>query len=112
ELAAFELENAEHFKTYPGASASPSTLVINLSPYGPQFAPVAAKLNALLVDIAIYRPWTLAQFLEALPGSIRKIAIVEGSSKAVSTTGAGFDPLLLDFFDNFNALAERKIDQI
>lgn len=113
QLFAFELgENVEYFKSYGNVSSNPSTLLINLSPYGAQFTPIAAKLNAQLVDIVIYRPWTLSQLLATLPSSITKIAIIESSSKSVSTAGAGFDPLLLDFFDNFNALVERNIDQI
>lgn len=118
-IPSYQLDDTvEYFKIYPtndqisSFSSSTTTLLINLSSYGSKFAAFTNKLNVQLVDVLIYRPWTLSQLLSSLPSSITKIVIVEGSSKNHPTQGTGFNPLLLDFFDNFTLLAERKIDQI
>ncbi|SCU80683.1 LANO_0B00870g1_1 [Lachancea nothofagi CBS 11611] len=95
--------------TYHSTSKSPSTLVVNLSPYGQQFAE-ALPSNTALIDISVYRPWSFEQFFEQVPLSVQKIVIVQRTNNNLSVNG--FEPILLDFFADFNTLVERGIDQL
>ena len=88
---------------------SPSTAIVNLSPYDAEFSNVLPS-NAVLIKIKAYRPWDFSNFLEILPSSITKIAVVQGAS--TKSQSNEFQPFLLDFFSNFNELVSRSIDQV
>lgn len=98
-----------NFTTLGGEFNSPSVLVVNFSAYGQDFAKNLPS-NASLLDIRTYRPWNFDQFVELIPTTIKKIAIVQGSNQKSDTNG--FEPLLLDFFTDFNKIVERNIDSI
>ncbi|SSD58642.1 probable Sulfite reductase [NADPH] subunit beta [Saccharomycodes ludwigii] len=91
------------------SSANVYTLIVNLSPYGSEFID-ALPSNAVLANISVYRPWDNKQFFDLIPSSVTKIVIVQRSN-LVSNTKT-FEPILLDFFQDFNALISRGIDQI
>lgn len=106
------LETTSHFRFAEGSSSSASSAIINLSPYYKTFASNLPKDTAL-VDITVYRPWGIDQLLELLPKSVTKIVIVEGAANDASgSSTTAFEPLLLDFFSDFNKLVERNIDQL
>lgn len=94
---------------YVSSSSSPIALIVNLSPYGKEFADSLPSTVALL-DIKVYKPWDLEEILELVPASVKKIAIVQRSNSKSST--GGFEPILLDFFTDFNKLIERDIQEI
>ncbi|SCU78864.1 LADA_0A08174g1_1 [Lachancea dasiensis] len=95
--------------TYHSTSKSPSILVVNLSPYAQQFAD-SLPLDAALIDISVYRPWSFQRFFENVPKSVQKIVIVQRTNNRLSAHGV--EPVLLDFFADFNSLVERGIDQL
>ncbi|MCK4548441.1 MAG: pyruvate:ferredoxin (flavodoxin) oxidoreductase [Candidatus Eisenbacteria sp.] len=45
-----------------------------------------------LIKVRVYRPWSAAHFMQALPGSVRRIAVLDRTREA----GAFADPLYLD----------------
>lgn len=108
EASDLEHDQFNNFKLLK-ESATDSVLIANLSQYGKEFSKVLPS-NVSLLDINCYRPWNYSQFLEILPASIRKIVVIQGSNLKSDTNG--FEPLLLDFFTDFNTLIEREIDQI
>ncbi|QLL32464.1 hypothetical protein HG536_0C06330 [Torulaspora globosa] len=101
--------NLESFELYNGPSGSPSVLIVNLSPYGYEFTENLPCDTALL-DIKAYRPWNKDQLWESVPSSVRKIVIVQSSCQR--SNARDFEPLLLDFFDDFDKLIERNIDNV
>ncbi|CCF58591.1 hypothetical protein KAFR_0E04410 [Kazachstania africana CBS 2517] len=105
------LSSDEHFSVVSDAATAtaPDVALINLSPYGNDFSSQLPH-NSILIDINIYRPWNFDQLLTLIPPSVNKIAIVQGSCRKSETKG--FEPLLLDFFTDFNKIVERKIDQV
>ncbi|CCD27195.1 sulfite reductase (NADPH) subunit beta NDAI_0J03030 [Naumovozyma dairenensis CBS 421] len=96
----------------------PSTLLINLSPYHEEFKQNLPSNDVALLSFKIYRPWNLSKLLSIIPSSIRKFAIIQGaaidttSNTTTSTPTSTFQPLLLDFFSDFNLLVEKSIDQL
>lgn len=101
----------DQFKNFTlvNGSASPTVMIANLSQYGEKFAH-SLPSDVSLLEINAYRPWNNQQFLELLPVSIEKIVVVQGSNQKSEKNG--FEPVLLDFFNDFNSLIERNIDQI
>lgn len=100
----------ENFRFYSNANSSdPTVLLVNLSPYAKDFVQYLPN-DAALLDINVYRPWNVEALLENIPSSVRKIAIVQSANQASQCNG--FEPLLLDFFVDFNKLVERNIDQL
>ncbi|CCK69110.1 uncharacterized protein KNAG_0B06860 [Huiozyma naganishii CBS 8797] len=91
-------------------SQAPDTLLFNLSSYGEQFAQHAANLNIQLTNINQYRPWKLTEFLQTVPNTIKRIVIVQGYSRGGQSKA--FDPLLLDFFQDFAVLVQRGVKQV
>ena len=91
------------------SNASPSVLIVNLSPYDQEFEE-NLPTDAALLKINIYRPWKIDQLLQLLPASVNKLAIVQGACKESQRNG--FEPLLLDFFADLNQLTSRGIDQV
>lgn len=88
---------------------SPSVLVVNFSAYGQEFAKNLPS-SASLLDITTYRPWRFEQLFELISPSIEKIVIVQGSNQQSASNG--FEPLLLDFFSDFNRIVENGITQV
>lgn len=86
------------------------TVVINLSPYGKKFSECASDSNVSVIDINIYNPWSLDKLLQVIPPSVSRIIVAQGASKESETNG--FEPLLLNFFSDFNKLVERNISQV
>lgn len=84
-------------------------LIVNLSPYGKDFTPFAEKVNSILVDVNIYRPWKFLDLLSTLPTTIEKIIVIQSG---IEDSTARFAPLLLDFFNDFNILVERNIKDV
>ncbi|SCV01700.1 LAME_0G17942g1_1 [Lachancea meyersii CBS 8951] len=105
---ALELTNLAPF-TYHSSAKSPSTLVVNLSPYAHAFAE-NLPAQAALLDIHVYRPWSSEQFFQQVPESVQKIVIVQRTNG--NLTASGFEPVLLDFFADFNTLVARGVDQL
>ncbi|CAR23029.1 sulfite reductase (NADPH) subunit beta [Lachancea thermotolerans CBS 6340] len=95
--------------SYHCSAESPSTLIINLSPYGESFVRELPS-NAALIDIQVYRPWNFNEFFEQVPTSVQNIAIIQRTNNPLSPSG--FEPILLDFFADFNLLVERGIQQL
>lgn len=106
------LSDLNNFSLYSTSSKDASVTVINLSPYGKEFSEcLPSKVS--LIDINIYRPWNIEKLLTLFTSSIKKIVIIQGAS--TDTDGEHshtFEPLLLDFFSDFNKLLERNIDQL
>ncbi|SCU92459.1 LAFA_0F10682g1_1 [Lachancea sp. 'fantastica'] len=94
---------------YQSSAKKPSVLIVNLSPYAQAFAD-GLPADAALLDVRVYRPWSAEQFFEQVPASVRKIVIVQRTNGAFTTSG--FEPILLDFFADFNTLVERGVDQL
>lgn len=90
-------------------TGSPSVLIVNFSGYGQDFVK-SLPSDASLLNISAYRPWNFQQLLESIAPTVRKIAIVQGSNQKSDSNG--FEPLLLDFFTDFNKIVEKGIDQI
>ncbi|CAI6779157.1 CFF_HP2_G0027790.mRNA.1.CDS.1 [Saccharomyces cerevisiae] len=86
-----------------------TTVIVNLSPYDAEFSSVLPS-NVGLIKIRVYRPWNFSKFLEILPSSVTKIAVLQGVSKKSQSNE--FQPFLLDFFGNFNELVSRNIEQV
>lgn len=86
-----------------------TTVIVNLSPYDAEFSSVLPS-NVGLIKIRVYRPWNFSKFLEILPSSVTKIAVLQGISKKSQSNE--FQPFLLDFFGNFNELVSRNIEQV
>lgn len=84
-----------------------TTAVINFSAY--DFTSVLLS-NTSLVQISVYRPWDIDNLLKALPSSIKKIVVAQSANQKSEQNG--FEPLLLDFFADFDSLVERGIDQV
>lgn len=99
----------ESFKFFDGSSGSPSLLLVNLSPYGKNFVQNLPSDTALL-EIQAYRPWNKEQFWKLIPSSVKKIVIVQSASQRSKRDE--FEPLLLDFFDDFDKLIERNISDL
>ncbi|GAV52373.1 hypothetical protein ZYGR_0AG03640 [Zygosaccharomyces rouxii] len=89
------------------SSKTPTTAVINFSAY--DFTPVLPN-DTSLVQINIYRPWNIHDLLTVLPNSIKKIAVAQSANQKSGQNG--FEPLLLDFFQDFDSLMEKGIDQV
>lgn len=89
------------------SSKAPTTAIINFSAYN--FAPVLSD-DTSLVHINVYRPWSIHDLLAVLPASIRKIAVTQSTNQKSEQNG--FEPLLLDFFQDFDFLISRNIDQV
>ncbi|CAB4253366.1 similar to Saccharomyces cerevisiae YJR137C MET5 Sulfite reductase beta subunit, involved in amino acid biosynthesis, transcription repressed by methionine [Maudiozyma barnettii] len=106
------LNGSDYFTLYSCSTKSPSVLIINLSSYENQFKDNLPS-SASLVNINTYRPWKIEKLLKLIPSSIKKIVIVQGSSQENNKSQTYcIEPLLLDFFSDFNELVERKIDQV
>lgn len=86
---------------------SPSTAVVNFSAY--DFGKLL-PLQTCLVNVSIYRPWSFDELLQLLPLSVRKIVVVQSANHRSEQNG--FEPLLLDFFSDFDQIVERGIDQV
>ncbi|AET39928.1 sulfite reductase (NADPH) subunit beta Ecym_5152 [Eremothecium cymbalariae DBVPG len=85
---------------------NPDTLILNLSPYGKQFADNLTDEIALY-DITVYKPFDITSLLSNLPPSVTNISVVQGSSNA--STNKGMEPILLDVVADFNVLLEKNI---
>ncbi|SMN20086.1 similar to Saccharomyces cerevisiae YJR137C MET5 Sulfite reductase beta subunit, involved in amino acid biosynthesis, transcription repressed by methionine [Maudiozyma saulgeensis] len=106
------LADLDYFTLSSTGSNSPSVLIVNLSSYENEFKDNLPSLVSL-ININIYRPWKIEKFLNLVPSSIRKIVIVQGSCKENNNSQIySIEPLLLDFFSDFNKLVERNIDQV
>ncbi|AAS50694.2 ABL077Wp [Eremothecium gossypii ATCC 10895] len=88
---------------------TPSTLILNLSAYGEQFAQYLPD-DVALYDITVYKPFEFSQVLRELPVSVKNIAVVQGSTGGSKSNG--FEPILLDVFSDFNLLVDRGIKNI
>lgn len=86
---------------------TPSTAIINFSAY--DFTPVLPN-DTTLVQINVYRPWNIHDILTELPDSIKKIAVAQSANQRSELNG--FEPLLLDLFQDFDALMKKGIDQV
>ena len=107
-----DIESAPRFTIARESSDSATSAVINLSSYYKSFADNLPK-NVALIDINIYRPWSIDQLLELIPKAVTRIVIVEGAIReTASESTTVFEPLLLDFFSDFNKLVERNIEQL
>lgn len=106
DISGLELEN---FKFHSGSQQSPSVLIVNLSSYGQEFVNSLPSDTSLL-EIKAYRPWNKEQLWELVPQSVKKIAVVQGSGQ--KSNAGEFEPLLLEFFDDFDKLIERNIDNL
>ncbi|SCU83553.1 LAMI_0C03664g1_1 [Lachancea mirantina] len=102
------LENVNKLAYY-GNAKDPQNLVINLSALATRFQRILPGDTALL-EINVYRPWDIKEVFEYVRSSVRKIVIVQGASAPPYFNL--FDPILLDFFADFNLLIERNIDQL
>ncbi|SCV99333.1 LAFE_0A00848g1_1 [Lachancea fermentati] len=111
EERVFELSDVTALgnSSYTSGSAKPTALIVNLSPYGGEFSKNLPS-NAALLEINVYRPFDISQLLESVPTSIKRIVIVQRTN-AKSISG-GFEPIVLDFFADFNRLVERGIEQV
>ena len=106
------LSALDDFLLYSTSSEDASVAIINLSPYGKEFSE-CLPVNVSLIDINVYRPWDIEKLLSLFAPSIKKIVIIQGASADTDSDHAHtFEPLLLDFFSDFNRLLERTIDQV
>ena len=92
--------------------SNPSVSIVNLSQYAKDIAAVLPN-TASLIDVKVYRPWNIQEFLKLIAPSVSKIVLIQGSYKDNSTASSqSFEPFLLDFFSDFHKLVERNIDQV
>ncbi|AQZ15681.1 MET5 (YJR137C) [Zygosaccharomyces parabailii] len=86
---------------------TPLTAVVDFSAY--EFGELL-PLHTCLAKVNVYRPWNFNTLLQMLPSSVKKIVVVQSANQKSSQNG--FEPLLLDFFSDFDQLVERGIDQV
>ena len=109
----FLVDQGAEFFTLQSAGANPSVAIVNLSQYSKQIANAVSD-DVSVIDVNVYRPWSVDTLLKLVAPSVSKLAIIQGTSHDDSASAAAhsFEPLLLDFFGDFNKLVERGIDQV
>lgn len=100
----------KNFSLYPNENSSNENLIINISGYANEFLKNLPN-NTSLLDINTYRPWDFDKLLALIPLSVNRIVIIQNSNNK-NENKIDFEPLLLDFFADFNKLVERDMKQV
>lgn len=86
-----------------------STLIINFSTYTKELVSQLTD-DAILAVPQVYRPWSLEDLWSQIPSTVSRILILQ--NKAQRDDHITFEPLVLDFFEDFNKLIQKQINQI
>ncbi|SMN21993.1 similar to Saccharomyces cerevisiae YJR137C MET5 Sulfite reductase beta subunit, involved in amino acid biosynthesis, transcription repressed by methionine [Maudiozyma saulgeensis] len=111
-LEQFFTEQDISFFELKAKGSKPSVAIVNLSQYGQSIAQILPP-TASIINVNVYRPWSIDQLLQLIAPSVSKIVMIQGSYKDDSAEQHhSFDPFLLDFFADFQKLVQRNIDQV
>lgn len=83
--------------------SKPKDAILYLGQLNDELVAAATKNAALIISVAVYRPFGLQQLLSAIPSSVETLLVV-----TQSTTPAAYSPLLLDFFQEYSRFQPIK----